>query len=136
VPSKLGYLVRPWSGSAALWAVGLALIVRWAPHSTGGEPVPQPVQTLRVHLPWIGLCALSTAAAGTLYRDPATLPQWLSATLPIPVVAVLVGATSGMLPASSSAITLLYLGEAVFGIVLGLFIGSLFREVEPDEGYR
>jgi uncharacterized membrane protein YidH (DUF202 family) len=129
-------LLRAWGGALFVLIVGAIAMVRLTPRVTPGESIPVSDQAFRIHLPWLVISVLMVAVAGALHWQPSTMRRRLLATLPVPALAVLAGAAVGVSGATSPLVALVYLGEGVLGVALGLLITSLFARDERPATYH
>jgi hypothetical protein len=128
-------LLRAWGGAILVLIIGVVTLAGLTPRTAPGEPISVSDQAFRIHLPWFVMTVLMVLAAAALHwRSPSTA-RLLLATLPVPVLAVVAGAATGVAGATSALPALLYVVEGVAGTALGLFATGLFGRVrETDLG--
>ena len=128
-------LLRAWAGALLTWLLGMSIMVALTPPTTHGNPIPVSEQALRIHLPWVVICALLVVVAGLLHWRPWPIPRLLLAALPAPALATAIGAVSGFAGATSATAALLYTGEGLAGTALGLVLMHLFVKDDEPVGY-
>lgn len=130
-------LLRAWGGAVLVLIIGTAVIVRLLPPTAPGRSISPADQALRIHLPWLIVCALMVAASVLLYWRPPTRRVLLLAALPVPALAAALGVVAGAAGAATPLAALLYVGEAALGTAAGLAATRLFAgNAEAAAGHR
>jgi energy-converting hydrogenase Eha subunit A len=128
-------LLRAWGGAAVVFVIGLIVVVGLTPRTVPGQSISVSEQAFRVHLPWLVTMMVMVPVAAVLDRRESPLRRRLQATLPLPVLGIVVFAVLGAAGATSGPATLLYAVEGVLGVAVGLFVLSLFDRPRETPAY-
>jgi cytochrome c biogenesis factor len=128
-------LLRAWGGAILVLVIGLIVVVGLTPRTVPGQSISLSDQAFRVHLPWLVMVMVMVPVAAMLDRRESPMRRRLLATLPLPVLGIVVFAVLGAAGATSALTTLLYAVEGVLGVAAGLFVMSLFDRPRENPAY-